>query len=161
MKTLPNTIWGLFLLLFLGACTGCISEDDIVFKKLDNVRIERRDKDTFVAADVVLENKSGFSCTVEKTEADILVDGRLLCTMKLIGPMRLEKHSTQKWPCQLEVRPIDLLKALPSGLELLIGDKRLKTSVKGSICFRKFFLRKTHRFELTQEMDLATFRNMF
>jgi hypothetical protein len=114
-----------------------------------------------MAADVWLENKSSFRCDVIATQAEILVDNKHLGTLSLLEPTRLEAHSSQQWPCKLEIRAQDLFSSLPSGLELLIGDKKIPTQVRGTVIARIFLFKRSFGFDVRQDLDAKMLGSMF
>ncbi|MFM8433211.1 MAG: LEA type 2 family protein [Bacteroidota bacterium] len=151
---------GLLILLFT-SLQGCFNSDSIVFHKISKLRFEKRGNETFLAADVVLENTSSFRCRVFSTEADIEIDNKRLGGIRLLQPMKLEPHSRQEWPCRLDISFSDLMKTLPSGLELIVGDKKIPARVKGTVDAKVFFFKKSFPFDVRQDLDAKTLGSLF
>ena len=151
--------------LILSGCllmlNSCFSGKAIEYQKIKGLHPEKIGKESVLLMDVEFYNPNSWGCTLTSMTSEIRFDNRLLGSCELTKPVLLQPKHSQIWPCKLNVTTIELIKSLPAGLEIILGDKKVNANIKGNIRIKKWIFSKNYKFDVNQQIDGQWLKNLY
>jgi len=136
----------IFLLLCPILLQSCVTIQPPVFKQADHLAISNNLNSPEVTFDMVFQNPNNFGLTLKKIETTATVDNGTAFTYKTEEPIRINSNSEFTIPVRISMPVNDLMKALPSALNLLLGSQQVPFQLSGTITLKKFLFKKTFTF---------------
>lgn len=151
----------LVVLYLLTSLTSCFTGKPVEYRKIQGLRPEKIGKESVLLLDVEFFNPNKWGCTLEGMTSEIRFDNRLLGSCELTQPVRIMSNSTQLWPCKLNVSLMQVVKSLPSGLGIILGDQKVKANIKGTLHVKKWIFKKDYPFDVDQLVDGQWLKNLY
>jgi LEA14-like dessication related protein len=148
-------ITGILLALLASSCK---EPQGVVFREVREFGVDPR---TGIHFKVVLYNPNGFSFRINRTQAELLMDGHSLGIARQLESVVLPATGEAAVSCSLKLNAGDIVRLLPSGLGALIGGKPLTLKTIGQSEVSKLLVSKTVRFETEQQVDGKLLKSLF
>lgn len=98
---------------------------------------------------------------ISNTVADLSIDDRKVGTAKQLETVKMEPGSTVTIPCSFNTSGGELLRLIPSGIQVIFGGKKMTAVTKGTTTVKKMIFKKQIRFESKQELNGKLLQSIF
>ena len=141
--------------------TSCLTERQVQILEIGNFSADKIGKETVISMELLVDNPNNWGCTVEATEAELLLDDRKIGSVQLKHSFRLRADTSIRIPCSMTSSMTELSRLLPAGISLLFGNTPVIATTKGTVTVRKLIFRKRYPFELKQKLDKKFLKELF
>lgn len=142
--------------LLLLSLTGCLSYQEVVFKGISDVQVDRMDQNGVAArVTVTLDNPNSFRIHVLDPNVDLYLNEVYIGKATLDSALVLEKKSAKEYPVPLHATFDDHGTQTMGAMLAAALSGKANLKAKGSVVGRAFLLRKRFPFEEEHDFEWA------